>query len=68
MLNSLWDKLAQRLNQPHTKVVSNFSQMWNLINNPRIKILVDIRINDMLVYDYRYTEDQMAKPSHTSVA
>ncbi len=68
MLNSLWGKLAQRPNQPQTKVVSNFSEMWSLINNPRIEILGDLRINDMLVYNYRYTEDQMAKPGNTSVA
>jgi hypothetical protein len=68
MLNSLWGKLAQRPNQPQTKVVSNHTEMWNLINNPRIEILGDIRINDMLIYNYRYVEDQMAKPGNTSVA
>ena len=68
MLNSLWGKLAQRPNQPQTKVVSNFAEMWNLINNPRIEILGDIRINDMLIYNYRYIEDHFAKPGNTSVA
>jgi hypothetical protein len=68
MLNSLWGKLAQRPNQPQTKVVNNYVEMWNLINNPKIEILGDIRINDMLIYNYRYVEDHMAKPGNTSVA
>jgi hypothetical protein len=68
MLNSLWGKLAQRPNQPQTKVINNYTEMWNLINNPKIEILGDIRINDMLVYNYRYVEDHMAKPGNTSVA
>jgi hypothetical protein len=68
MLNSLWGKLAQRPNQPQTKVVSNFAEMWNLINNPHIEILGDIRINDMLIYNYQYIEDHFAKPGNTSVA
>jgi hypothetical protein len=42
--------------------------MWNLINNPRIEISGDIRINGMLIYNYRYVEDQIAKPGNTSVA
>jgi hypothetical protein len=68
MLNSLWGKLAQRPNQPQTKVINNYTEMWNLINNPKIEILGDIMINDMLIYNYRYFEDEMAKPGNTSVA
>jgi hypothetical protein len=68
MLNSLWWKLAQRPNQPQTKVVNNYTEMWNLITNPQIEILGDTMINDMLIYNYQYVEDKMAKPGNTSVA
>ncbi len=68
MLNSLWGKLAQRSNQPQTKVINDYTEMWNLINNPQIEILGDIMINGMLIYNNRYIEDDMAKPGNTAVA
>jgi hypothetical protein len=42
--------------------------MWNLINNPQIEILGEIMINDMLIYNYKYVEDRMARSGNTAVA
>ena len=68
MLNSLWGKFGQKPNQPITKIVKSFREMHELHQNSKIEILGDEQIGSMLLVNYKYIQDEMAKVGNTSVA
>ena len=68
MLNSLWGKLAQRPNQPETKIVRDYQELHNLLNDESITILGDDMIENMILMNYKLSDDSKANPRNTSVA
>ena len=68
MLNSLYGKLGQRPNQPITKVVKSFKELYDLNQNSKIEMLGDEQIGNMLLVNYKFVEDEMANACNTSVA
>ena len=68
MLNSLYGKLGQRPNQPITKVVKSFKELYDLNQNSKIEMLGDEQIGNMLLVNYKFVDDKMANAGNTSVA
>ena len=66
MLNSLWKgwSKTQSANYKNCKVV----QRKELHQNSKIEILGDEQIGSMLLVNYKYIQDEMAKVGNTSVA
>ena len=68
MLNSLWGKLAQRPNQPETKIVYTYQELHNIFNDPQYELLGDFPIDEMILLNYRLKDEKNANPRNTSVA
>ena len=68
MLNSFWGKLAQRPDLPQTRIVKQYEELWDLINNESIDIIGDILIEDQMLLSFKYKDPQDARVGNTSVA
>ena len=68
MLNSFWGKLAQRPDLPQTRIIKQYDELWDLINNESIEILGDILIEEQMLLSFKYKDPQDARVGNTSVA
>ena len=68
MLNSFWGKLAQKPNLPQTKIIKEFDELWDSVNDLSIEWLGDILIEELMLLSFKYKDPQDARVGHTAVA
>lgn len=69
MLNSLWGKLAQRPNMPQTKIIQDYKDYFDLIEDEDKEIKGEYMVtDDTLLLNWIHKDPTNANPGNTSIA